>query len=226
MRVKINGVQIGYDDFGQGPVVLFIHDNLLDRNMWSPQIEPLVASGFRVILTDLRGCGESDLVEEPVNIQTYSADIIGLLDYLGVGRAAVCELSFGGSVLCNLIENYPQRIAGAYLATSQPIKPPSGRTMITTQEIIGHRCETSLTRKNSWISSVPSEFEYNPITHKRRTDLSFNQSNESARSSKRITGRLVNMENFQEFNRNLLGFLTRLAPRKKRGVLTSLSSAA
>ena len=59
MQVKVNEVQIGYDDFGQGPVVLFIHDYLLDRQMWKHQVEPLVASGFRVILTDLRGCGES-----------------------------------------------------------------------------------------------------------------------------------------------------------------------
>ena len=99
MRVRINGVQIGFEDIGQGPVVLFIHDYLLDRQMWRPQVDPLVAAGFRVILADLRGCGESEQTKEPVAIKTYSADIIGLLDYLGIGRAAVCELSFAGSVL-------------------------------------------------------------------------------------------------------------------------------
>ena len=121
MLARINGVQIGYDDFGQGPAVVFIHDYPLNRQMWRAQVEPLVAAGFRVVLTDLRGFGESELGTGTVEIQTYSADIIGLLDYLGIGRAAVCGLSFGGYVLFDLMENYPGRIAGACLATSRPV---------------------------------------------------------------------------------------------------------
>ena len=121
MLARINGVQVGYDDYGQGPAVVFIHDYPLNRQMWRYQVEPLVAAGFRVVLADLRGFGESDLGAAPVEIQTYSADIIGLLDYLGIGRAAVCGLSFGGYVLFDLMENYPGRIAGACLAASRPV---------------------------------------------------------------------------------------------------------
>ena len=121
MRATINGVQIGYDDYGQGPTVLFVHDYPLNRKMWRPQIEPLVEAGFRVVLIDLRGFGESGLKAEPVAISTYSKDIIGLLNYLGIGRAVVCGLSLGGYVLFDLMENYPQRIAGACLATSRPV---------------------------------------------------------------------------------------------------------
>jgi len=121
MRATINGVQIGYDDFGQGPTVLFVHDYPLNRKMWRPQVEPLVEAGFRVVLVDLRGFGESALESERVGIHTYSSDIIGLLNYLGIGRAVVCGLSLGGYVLFDLMENYPQRIAGACLATSRPV---------------------------------------------------------------------------------------------------------
>lgn len=121
MQATINGVQIGYDDYGQGPTVLFIHDCPLNRKMWQPQVDPLVDAGFRVILVDLRGFGESGLESEQVDIHTYSADIIGLLNYLGIGRAVVCGLALGGYVLFDLMENYPQRIAGACLATSRPV---------------------------------------------------------------------------------------------------------
>ncbi len=121
MHARINGVQVAYDDFGQGPVVLFVHDYLMSRQMWQPQVEPLVAAGFRVILTDLRGFGETELGESPVEIKTYSADIVGLLDFLGIGRAVVCGLSFGGFVLFDLMESYPQRIAGACLAASRAV---------------------------------------------------------------------------------------------------------
>lgn len=121
MRATINGVQIGYDDFGQGPTVLFVHDYPLNRKMWRPQVKPLVNAGFRVVLIDLRGFGESSLESDRVGIHTYSSDIIGLLNYLGIGRAVVCGLSLGGYVLFDLMENYPQRIAGACLATSRPV---------------------------------------------------------------------------------------------------------
>lgn len=123
MQATINGVNIAYDDFGQGPAVLFVHDYPLNRRMWQPQVQPLLNAGFRVLLVDLRGFGESDLDlnSEQVDIQTYSSDIIGLLNYLGIGRAVVCGLSLGGYVLFDLMENYPQRIAGACLATSRPV---------------------------------------------------------------------------------------------------------
>ena len=53
MLARINGVQVGYDDYGQGPAVVFIHDYPLNRQMWRYQVEPLVAAGFRVVLADL-----------------------------------------------------------------------------------------------------------------------------------------------------------------------------
>ncbi len=121
MRATINGVKIGYDDFGSGPAVLFVHDYPLNRQMWQQQVEPLVSNGFRVVLTDLRGYGDSELNTDPVNIQTYSDDLIGLLDYLGIGRAAACGLALGGYVLFDLMERYPQRIAGACLVSSRPV---------------------------------------------------------------------------------------------------------
>ncbi|WP_303722279.1 alpha/beta fold hydrolase [Malonomonas rubra] len=121
MQATINDVQIGYDDYGQGPTVLFVHDYPLNRKMWRPQVQPLVDAGFRVVLVDLRGFGESELESGRVGIDTYSADVIGLLNYLGIGRAVVCGLSLGGYVLFDLMENYPQRIAGACFATSRPV---------------------------------------------------------------------------------------------------------
>ncbi|SHJ72909.1 Pimeloyl-ACP methyl ester carboxylesterase [Malonomonas rubra DSM 5091] len=135
MRATINGVQIGYDDYGQGPTVLFIHDCPLNRRMWQPQVEPLVNAGYRVVLVDLRGFGESELESEEVAIHTYSADIVGLLNYLGIGRAVVCGLALGGTVLFDLMENYPKRIAGACLATSRPVSDDIQETAKRTELI-------------------------------------------------------------------------------------------
>ncbi len=122
MKANINGTQIGYDDFGKGPAVLFVHGYPLNRKMWRKQVEPLVADGFRVILTDLRGFGESDMGEEnPEGLSTYSDDLVGLLNYLGIGRAVVCGISMGGYVLFDLLERYPQRVVGACFVVTRPV---------------------------------------------------------------------------------------------------------
>lgn len=121
MLTKINGANIGYDDCGQGPAVVLIHDFALNRHMWSPQVEALVNGGFRVITPDLRGFGESEPGSDKISIQTYSHDIIALLKQLGIGRAVVCGLSFGGTILLDLMENYPQHIAGGCLVATRPV---------------------------------------------------------------------------------------------------------
>jgi pimeloyl-ACP methyl ester carboxylesterase len=121
MLTKINGIHIGYDDLGQGPAVVFLHDFALNRQMWAPQLESLLEAGFRVIIPDLRGFGDSETGSGTISIQTYSSDIIALLKHLGVGRAVVCGLSFGGAILFDLMENYPQTIAGACLVASRPV---------------------------------------------------------------------------------------------------------
>ena len=206
MRASINGTQIGYDDFGQGPVVLFIHDYLLNRQMWKDQVKPLVAAGFRVILTDLRGCGESTSAEKPVLVKTHSADIIGLLNYLGIGRVAVCGLSCGNSVLYDLTEKYPQRVIGTYIAVSSTIESLRSKALVSALKASGHQ---------------KTDGECNPITHRLQTE----QTHNSYQMEKQDGSPLVNMENVQEFNRQLLAYLTDLAPRNIRPEITSISSA-
>jgi pimeloyl-ACP methyl ester carboxylesterase len=50
--------EVAFDDLGEGPAVVLIHDHPFDRSMWSAQHRPLASAGFRVIAPDLRGYGE------------------------------------------------------------------------------------------------------------------------------------------------------------------------
>lgn len=121
MLATINDVHIGYDDYGQGPAVLFIHDFPLNRKMWQQQVDAVVDAGFRVIVPDLRGFGDSELKNNACAISTYSKDIVGLLNFLGIGRAVICGLSMGGYILFDLLENYPHKVAGACLVSTRPV---------------------------------------------------------------------------------------------------------
>ena len=216
MQVKINGVQIGYDDFGQGPVVLFLHDHLLNRHMWKQQVDPLVTAGFRVILIDLRGCGESSPVDQPVLIKTHSADIIGLLNYLGIGRVAVCGLSVGNSVLYDLKDNYPQRVVGTYLAISNTVESLRSKALVSALKANRHQQDNPEAAK--LLASEPCH----PMTHQTQIDPSLNI-NQIRKPDGSV---LADMENVQEFNNQLLAFLMNLAPRKNEDEIRPLSSVA
>ncbi len=269
MQARINGVKIGYDDYGQGPAVLFIHDCLLNRQMWQPQVESLVAAGFRVLLIDLRGSGETKLAGTAVAIGTYSADVIGLLDYLGIGRVALCGLSSGGYVVFDLLEHYPQRIVGACLVSSRPVADDvherakrnelkavlnagqlegikkelqqillpepvaqvaeslredvlrwlqelQGDSLAATLQAIGQRKDYTFLLKSLRVPLLLVGARNDPVTHHRHTDLMAQQLPQCFRAVKMNTGRLVNLERPQEFNRHLLDFLQRLAPQKRQ----------
>ena len=154
--------------------------------------------------------------EKPVAIETHSADIIGLLNYLGIGRAAICGLSFGDSVLHDLMENYPQRIAGAYLAVSRTIQSLQQKVPVAVMKAKGHR------RDDPKIPTLQSDADYHPITHQIQTELDAGQSTNNTRTVQQNVGQPVNMENVQDFNRQLLDFLINLAPGRKEPVMASL----
>ncbi|MDT8419607.1 MAG: alpha/beta hydrolase [Desulfuromonadales bacterium] len=121
MYATVNGVNLYYDDHGRGPAVLFIHDFPLNSKMWQPQVEAVAEAGFRVITPDLRGFGNSEHKTGAAAISTYSEDIIGLLNFLGIGRAVICGLSMGGYILFDLLENHPHRVAGACMVSTRPV---------------------------------------------------------------------------------------------------------
>ncbi|PLX99129.1 MAG: alpha/beta hydrolase [Desulfuromonas sp.] len=128
MQLKINESTIHYDDLGKGPAVVLIHGFPLSRQMWAPQVEPLIAAGYRLILPDLRGFGDSEGGGRNVAMDVYADDLIGLLDYLEIERAVVGGMSMGGYVLMNLLERYPDRISGAmFLVTRAAADDEAGK---------------------------------------------------------------------------------------------------
>jgi len=86
--------------------MVLLHSGVCDRRMWEPQSGPLVES-FRVVRPDLRGFGETSL---PPGRFSYAADLIELLDHLGIERAAVVGSSFGGRVAMELAVTNPDRV--------------------------------------------------------------------------------------------------------------------
>ena len=118
MKALINGVTINYSDQGQGLPLVFIHAFPLSKAMWQPQVDALSAS-YRIITLDLRGHGESDTVLWNWTLEDYAADVIGLLDHLGVSKAVCIGLSMGGYTLLSMYRTYPDRVQAMVLADTR-----------------------------------------------------------------------------------------------------------
>jgi 3-oxoadipate enol-lactonase len=92
--------------------------------MWDPQF-PALAERFRVVRYDHRGHGRSPVPPAPYELANLGADVIALLDRLGLERVHWCGLSLGGMVGMWMAINAPERIDQLVLCcTSARLGPP------------------------------------------------------------------------------------------------------
>lgn len=119
---------IGYDDVGRGTALVLIHGHPFDRSMWHPQVERFANEGFRVIVPDLRGYGESETDDDITRLDVFVDDVAQLLDRLGIDTFVLGGLSMGGQIAMEFYRLHPKRIRGLVLAdTTHSAETPGGR---------------------------------------------------------------------------------------------------
>jgi 3-oxoadipate enol-lactonase len=118
MEADVNGIQMFYQDQGEGYPLVLIHGFPLDHTIWAP-LFPLLIPEARIITPDLRGFGRSSVPEETYNMDQLADDIAGLLDHLQIERAVVVGHSMGGYVSLAVAQKYPSRLSGLGLLSSQ-----------------------------------------------------------------------------------------------------------
>lgn len=99
-----------------GLPVILLHGSPTDRRVWAPQSRDLAAAGFRVVLPDLRGHGESPLGEGPSTAEALAADVWALADELRLEPFVLGGFSFGGWVAMEMVREHPERVLGLILA--------------------------------------------------------------------------------------------------------------
>ena len=97
---------------GDTPLLL-IHAGIADRRMWDP-IWPTLTATRDVVRLDLRGFGES--TERPEGPWSPRADVLEVLDHLGIDRAHLVGCSFGAGVCAELALERPGLAASLVLA--------------------------------------------------------------------------------------------------------------
>jgi pimeloyl-ACP methyl ester carboxylesterase len=111
--VTANGGRFHIVETGQGPPLLLLHGWPEFWLTWEPVMARL-ADRYRLIAPDLRGFGDSDKPAGPYGPDGHAADMLALLDALGVARAGVVGHDVGGAVMQPLARAAPQRLAGLF----------------------------------------------------------------------------------------------------------------
>ena len=108
-------MSIKFEEHGEGYPVILLHGFPLNRQMWKQQISPLTASGFRVILPDLSGFGESNEFSHINQMEEMALEIAKLLETLKIEQAIIGGLSMGGYITFNLFRLFPEKFSALIL---------------------------------------------------------------------------------------------------------------
>lgn len=112
-QIEARGARFHVALAGEGPPLLLLHGWPEFWLTWEPVMQRL-ADRFRLIAPDLRGFGASDKPDGPWGPPDHTADLLALLDALGIDRVGVVGHDVGGAVMQALARAAPERVSGLF----------------------------------------------------------------------------------------------------------------
>ncbi|WP_250000393.1 alpha/beta fold hydrolase [Actinoplanes sp. M2I2] len=108
--LSVDGGTLAYEVTGTGPLVVLAHGMGDSRESYRFVVPQLVAAGYRVAATDLRGAGESSAVWPSYSRTDIAGDLIALVRHLG-GPAVLVGQSISGGAATIAAAQAPELIA-------------------------------------------------------------------------------------------------------------------
>ncbi|MGY1692750.1 3-oxoadipate enol-lactonase [Geodermatophilus sp. SYSU D01105] len=151
------------DEGQEGAPVLVLGPSLgTDTGLFDAQAEAF-ADRFRVVRYDLRGHGGSEVVPGPCTMADLAADVLALLDRLGIERFSYAGVSIGGAIGQQLALTVPERLEklAVIASAAQFADPPSWTARAQqvreqgTEALVGSRTGTWFTA--AWAEQHPDE---------------------------------------------------------------------
>lgn len=117
------GIRICYRVEGQGPPLVLQHGFTSSLKSWyeNGYVEPL-RHDYQLILVDARGHGASDKPYDPAAyaLSLQAADVVAVLDALGLRNAHFWGYSMGGQIGFGLAKCAPERIRSLIIGGAHP----------------------------------------------------------------------------------------------------------
>ncbi len=124
--IASDGIALHAEAHGEGEAIVFSPGYGQTHENFRPQVEPLVAAGYRVVLWDYRGHGRSDApaLAEAYSLEQVLDDLARVLDWAAPeapeAPVVLAGLSFGGLASQHFALRTPARVAALILLASGP----------------------------------------------------------------------------------------------------------
>jgi pimeloyl-ACP methyl ester carboxylesterase len=128
---NVNGVRIGYREFGSGePLLMICGFNGTMDTFWNGTFLGVLASQYHVYIYDNRGMGYSSDTDATPAISQYSDDAATLMPALGDSSMNVYGASMGSSIGQQLVIDHPERVRKLVLeSVTYSIRTPDTRVL-------------------------------------------------------------------------------------------------
>ncbi|HVV68618.1 MAG TPA: alpha/beta hydrolase [Gammaproteobacteria bacterium] len=116
-KIKINDINLYYEQQGRGQPIVFISGYSVDHLCWV-DIPSVFSTAYQAVLLDNRGSGQSDRPDFPYSIDMLAEDVVALCEALHLGPCHIVGSSMGGIIAQVLAYKYPQHVRTITLCNS------------------------------------------------------------------------------------------------------------
>jgi pimeloyl-ACP methyl ester carboxylesterase len=107
--VTANGVRLNVLDWGSsGQALILVHGGVGNGHLFD-DIASALTDRFRVVAYSRRANGQSE-AKPPYDNATLTADLLGLMDALGIAKAHLAGYSMGGNMITGMAGAHPERV--------------------------------------------------------------------------------------------------------------------
>ncbi len=138
-RCKANGTELSYlRTGGDKPPVVLLHGLTASGACWTPLARAL-EDDFDVVMPDARGHGSSRASADGYRYEDLAADVVGLMDALGVTAPFLLGHSMGGMTAAVVASRNPRRLSGLILVDPTFLAPQRQREVYESDVAEQHR---------------------------------------------------------------------------------------
>jgi len=129
MEITIDGIKTSYQTFGEGKPFVILHGWGSNSTRWEIVAEEISkgralsgVEGFKVIVPDLPGFGESETLPVAWNMNNYTKWVESFVEELKLDQFYLMGHSFGGALACKLSIRYPQEVTKLFLVAAASVR--------------------------------------------------------------------------------------------------------
>ncbi len=170
-RIQFRERELVFSDHGEGTCIVLLHGYLERGEIWQPFTE-LFPEGFRFIIPDLPGHGDSDSWGRMHSMEDLAASLRAILEAERIDKVFLAGHSMGGYVCMAFADLYPERLSGYALVHSTPFADTEEKRVNRDREISLVLCGKT---RQIVLVNIPKAFASENLDHMSRQVESLKQ---------------------------------------------------